>query len=109
VRSVTILSGQWYAYTHKEWHICSFNAQPKAPAFFGTGPEQAGAFGWALNESISTESRITGSYFRSVRLQFRLAQQLPQSSAWRHRPPVGFLLPRISRPAESSDIPATAA
>jgi hypothetical protein len=40
-------------------HICSFNAQPEALAFFAIGPEQAGAFGWALNESISTGSGAT--------------------------------------------------
>ena len=34
----------------------SFNAQPKAPAFFVAVPEQSGASGWALNEEISHSS-----------------------------------------------------
>ena len=49
----------WYTPTGEEWHICSFNAQPEAPAFFVAGPGQAGASGWALNESFSTGSGIT--------------------------------------------------
>ena len=36
----------------------AFNAQPEAPAFFVATPEQAGASGWALNESLSTGSGI---------------------------------------------------
>ena len=47
-----------YTPTGEEWHICSFNAQPEAPAFFVAGPGQAGASGWALNESFSTGSGI---------------------------------------------------
>ena len=49
-----------YTSTGEEWHICSFNAQPEAPAFFAAGPGQAGASGWALNESFSTGSGIDG-------------------------------------------------
>ena len=47
-----------YTSTGEEWHICSFNAQPEAPAFFVATPEQASASGWALNESLSTGSGI---------------------------------------------------
>ena len=47
-----------YTSTGEKWYICSFNAQPEAPAFFAVGPERAGASGWALNESISTGSGI---------------------------------------------------
>ena len=44
--------------TGEEWHICSFNAKPEAPAFFLARQGQAGASGWALNESLSTGSGI---------------------------------------------------
>ena len=53
-----------YTSTGEEWHICSFNAQPEAPAFFAAGPGQAGASGWALNESFSTGSGIV-AHFRA--------------------------------------------
>jgi hypothetical protein len=35
--------------------------QPETPVFFAVGPHQAGAFGWALNESISTGGGIRHS------------------------------------------------
>ena len=47
-----------YTYTSEEWHTCSFNAQPEAPAFFVPRPAEAGASGWALNESFSTGNGI---------------------------------------------------
>ena len=47
-----------YTATGEEWHICSFNAQPEAPARFGSAAKNAGASGWALNESISAGSGI---------------------------------------------------
>ena len=47
-----------YTATGEEWHNSLFNAQPQAPAYFVAGPGQAGACGWALNESISTGSGI---------------------------------------------------
>ena len=53
-----IVSPSDYTPTGEQWYICSFNAQPEAPAFFAVGPERAGASGWALNESISTGSGI---------------------------------------------------
>ena len=56
-RSVS-LDDASYTVTVEEWHNSSFNAQPQAPAYFGAGPGQAGACGWALNESFSTGSGI---------------------------------------------------
>ncbi len=43
-----------------EWDACLFDTQRETPAFFGLVEKKAGAFGWALNESLSTGSGTTG-------------------------------------------------
>ena len=57
-----------YTSTGEEWQICSFNAQPEAPAFFLARKGQAGASGWALNESLSTGSGIVSNRTQGVKL-----------------------------------------